>query len=47
EELENADNEDAEQQQMMQLMQSPVMAQVAGQVAKAATTPPPKPEPMT
>jgi hypothetical protein len=36
----------AEQQQMMGLMQSPVMAQVAGQVAKAATTPPPQPEPM-
>jgi hypothetical protein len=47
EELENADAAGAEQQQMMQLMQSPVMAQVAGQVAKAATTPPPQPEPMT
>jgi hypothetical protein len=46
EELENADAAGAEQQQMMQLMQSPVMAQVAGQVAKAATTPPPQPEPM-
>jgi hypothetical protein len=35
-----------ENQQMMGLMQSPVMAQVAGQLAKAATTPPPTPEPM-
>ena len=42
------DEADASQQnaQMMGLMQSPVMAQVAGQVAKAATTPPPQPEPM-
>lgn len=40
-------NAEANQQAaMMQLMQTPAMAQVAGQLTKAATTPPPQPEPM-
>jgi hypothetical protein len=45
-ELSDEQGANQENQQMMGLMQSPVVAQVAGQLAKAATTPPPTPEPM-
>lgn len=46
EDLNNEQDANQQNAQMMGLLQSPVMAQVAGQVAKAATTPPPTPEPM-
>ena len=44
--LEQSNAEATQQAAMMQLMQTPAAAQVAGQMAKAATTPPPQPEPM-